>query len=110
MDFCGFSVTLMLTTAGPVSATRPEKSGSPVTRAETGAGEVGTAIAVGAAGGVPTSALDRWWTTTMKAAATTARDQVLMLPIELILCEHVDEMRQTGMVGHRFQISRFESK
>src|ERR1700682_6713491 len=41
--FCAFSVTLMLTTAAPLSATRSEKSGNPVTRADAGAADVGTA-------------------------------------------------------------------
>jgi hypothetical protein len=77
------SVTLMLTTAGPASATSPEKSGRPVTRATAGAGEVGTAAAC------PASALEGWWATTiMTTPATAASDQVLKLPIDCVLFRH----------------------
>jgi hypothetical protein len=58
--FCGFSTTLILTTAAPFSATNPEKSGSPVTRAEAGAGDAADGVAAGAAPGParPTSACE----------------------------------------------------
>ena len=54
-----FRTTLMLTTAAPFSATNPEKSGNPVTRAEGGAGLTGTFVAAVAAPARPVSALER---------------------------------------------------
>ena len=77
-----FSVTLMFTTAAPLSATKTVKSGNPVTRAAAGADEVGTEAA-GGAPAFPESACDRSCaTTTTKMLATAASDQVLMLPIK----------------------------
>ena len=80
-NFWGFSTTLILTTAAPFSATRPEKSGSPVTRyagapggaagtVAAGAGAPGPgalctgalcpgALCTGAAGAAPESAIER---------------------------------------------------
>ncbi len=58
---CGFSTTLILTTAAPFSATRPEKSGKPVTRPAGAAGTAGAATAgAGAAPTSPALAFERW--------------------------------------------------
>src|SRR3974390_2327232 len=96
-SFDTFSLTLTLTTAAPFSATRPEKSGSPVTRP--GAVFVaGAAATTGApAGPAPAPACECCCATTItKMPATAASDQVLMLPIEV---------RPLGKKGSRIKLT-----